>query len=65
MMNAILSDALMTTIPFALTVSMSFPRTSGLLIDTALATGNGQSRAPLDNSNMGWSLYLKLMILLS
>jgi len=30
---------LMTTIPYVQAVSMSFPRSSGLLIDTAFTTG--------------------------
>ena len=52
-MRAVINDALGTSIPISLAVSMSFPRSSGLLIDTAFAKGNGQPRAALSNSNMG------------
>jgi hypothetical protein len=64
-MNARVNSALSDRMPAAMAVSMSFPRTSGLLIDTTFETGNGHPRALRGNSNMGWNLYLKLTELLS
>lgn len=64
-MNAILGNVLAERIPAAKAVSMSFPRTPRLLIDTTFATSNSHPRAFLSIFNKGWNLYLNLTELLS
>ncbi len=46
---------LMTKIPYIQAVSMSFPRSSGLLIDTAFSSGNLSSEAMPRCSN-NWTI---------
>ena len=64
-MNRSLNSALVKTIPSAQAVSMSSPRSSGLLIDTTFATSKGQLSAPWDSDNIRCNLYLNLIGLLS
>jgi hypothetical protein len=52
------SMLLMTRIPYVQAVSMSFLRSSGLLIDTAFSTGNLSSGAMPQCSN-NWTLSKK------